>query len=270
MANPVPLNTFLSKMQAIYNSHPAYGQPGDGSDGTCDCIGLIIGSIRRAGGSWTGIHGSNYAARWELEDAQEITSISQLYVGMAVFKYNIDNKDLSAKYKDPKNKYYNGDLRDYYHVGTVISVNPLKIMHMTSPTARIDKDLGKWRYGGRLKKVNYGIIPKPDDGGVDILVEKYKMKVNVSKGTTLNLRKEATSSSPVITRIPNGTTLSIFNDSSKFYQTEYKNQVGYVDSSFLVPVGDESGNKKVGILIPLPANLVDQVLEALHKSESVN
>ena len=42
-------NKFLEKVQEIAASKPTYKLGHDGSDGTCDCIGLIIGAIRRAG-----------------------------------------------------------------------------------------------------------------------------------------------------------------------------------------------------------------------------
>ena len=56
-------------------------EPGDGSDGYCDCIGLIIGAIRRMGLKWTGIHGSNWAARKEVEKLEKINSVNDLSVG---------------------------------------------------------------------------------------------------------------------------------------------------------------------------------------------
>ena len=43
---------------------------------------------------------------------------------------------------------YNGDLNDYYHIGTVYSVNPLKIIHMTDPSAKVDDKIGKWSCAG--------------------------------------------------------------------------------------------------------------------------
>ena len=49
---------FLRMVETIRKLNPAYKQPGDGSDGTCDCIGLEIGALRRMGLKWTGIHGS--------------------------------------------------------------------------------------------------------------------------------------------------------------------------------------------------------------------
>ena len=56
---------FLEMVAKIKSLNPAYKQPGDGSNGVCDCIGLIIGAIRRMSLKWKGIHGSNYGARYE-------------------------------------------------------------------------------------------------------------------------------------------------------------------------------------------------------------
>ena len=41
-----------------------YSNGGDGSNGKCDCIGLIIGAWRLSGNKWPWIHGSNYTARY--------------------------------------------------------------------------------------------------------------------------------------------------------------------------------------------------------------
>ena len=59
----VHMDAWLRKVDEIADEGPSYQLGHDGSDGTCDCIGLIIGAIRRAGGKWTGTHGSNWAAR---------------------------------------------------------------------------------------------------------------------------------------------------------------------------------------------------------------
>lgn len=263
MANPVPLDLFIEKVRQIYNSHPTYRQPGDGSDGTCDCIGLIIGAIRRAGGSWTGIHGSNYAARFEVSDLHDINSPSDCYVGMAVFKFNTDQTDLPDRYKNKSSKYYTGDLLDYYHVGVVTNMNPFRIVHMTSPTARVDTQIGKWRKGGHLIKVAY-------DGGGGIVVEKFKAKVVVPEGTsTVNLRAKPSTSSALVAQIPKGTILPIFDDSGDMWLTEYNSLEGYVKSTFLQKVEDGGGDDpEVGIFIPLPKSMISDVLEALKKAKS--
>lgn len=158
------LQKFLEKIQILRGSNLKYRQPGDGSDGTCDCIGLIIGALRRIGIAWNGIHGSNYAARRETINLQKISNASQLSVGDVVYKAREPGH---AKYKLPDRyksgkAYYNGDLRDYYHVGVVTSVNPLNITHMTSPTVKVDTKLNHntksvWNYFGKIKSlVNAG------------------------------------------------------------------------------------------------------------------
>ena len=144
---------FLDKVAMIKNLNPAYKQPGDGSDGTCDCIGLIIGAIRRMVLKWKGIHGTNYAARKEIDELKPIKSVSDLELGDAVLKhYKKGEKGWTLnKYPRymPGGKYYNGDLNDYYHVGVVTHVNPLNITHMSSKMT-VDTKLGKWSHYGKL------------------------------------------------------------------------------------------------------------------------
>lgn len=59
----IALLAFLDALDSIVRDNPAYKLGFDGRNGYCDCIGLIIGALRRAGGKWTGTHGSNWAAR---------------------------------------------------------------------------------------------------------------------------------------------------------------------------------------------------------------
>ena len=68
------VNKFLEKVQVIKNLNPKRREPGDGSDGYCDCIGLVIGAVRRMGLKWTGIHGSNWAARKEFVKLERSTA----------------------------------------------------------------------------------------------------------------------------------------------------------------------------------------------------
>lgn len=81
----ITLTAFLEQLETICATKPNYRIGGSGTDGTCDCIGLIIGAVRRAGGGWNGMHGSNYAARKQMMDFAEIKS-ADLFVGEIVFK----------------------------------------------------------------------------------------------------------------------------------------------------------------------------------------
>lgn len=161
------VDKFLEMVAKIKALNPAYEQPGDGSHGVCDCIGLIIGAVRRMGLKWTGIHGSNYAARFQSVDFSYIEKLSDLELGDAVYKgVGKDGKGRKAcnggtfthAWKLPdrylKGKaYYTGDLNDYYHVGVVTQVNPLRITHMTSPRMKVDTDIGNWNYHGKVKPI---------------------------------------------------------------------------------------------------------------------
>lgn len=158
---------FLAMIDVIKRLNPAYKQPGDGSNGVCDCIGLIIGALRRMGLKWTGIHGSNYAARYQTIGLAYIERESQLNLGDAVYKgcepdgrvkkacnagYLSHKYDLPSRYKKGGQYYTPNDQRDYYHVGVVTQVNPLRITHMTSPHMKVDTNLnGGWNYHGKVK-----------------------------------------------------------------------------------------------------------------------
>ena len=61
-----------------------------------------------------------------------------------------------------------------------------------------------------------------------------KATVYCSDGGKLNLRKTASSSAKVLTRIPNGTTLTILDRGSSWCKTTYGGETGYVMTSFLV------------------------------------
>ena len=115
-----------------------------------DCIGLIMGAIRAAGGSWPGLHGSNYAARNETASLSDISSVSALKPGELVYKVRSPG---GSGYALPDRYKSGSDLRDYYHVGVVLSVSPLRIRHMSTPGMLIDTKLGNWRRHGWCKRI---------------------------------------------------------------------------------------------------------------------
>lgn len=155
MINKVSLERFLSEAEKISSLRPSYRSGGSGTDGTCDCIGLVIGTVRRAGGVWPGLHGSNYAARSETEGLARIDGARSLRIGELVYKAREPGEAgyaLPDKYRKG-GKIYTGDLRDYYHVGIVESVSPLRIRHMSTPGILTDTSLGKWKYHGWCGRV---------------------------------------------------------------------------------------------------------------------
>lgn len=150
----ITLSEFMTGLDENIGRVTEYVSGGDGTAGECDCIGLIIGAIRLAGGSWTGTHGSNYAARYEMSSFAAIPAASSLRVGDLVYKHyepGASGWSLPSSYSD------HDDQNDYYHVGVVRSADPLEIVHCTTVDGGIkyDSSLGAWSHYGRLSKVDY-------------------------------------------------------------------------------------------------------------------
>lgn len=231
------VKTFLAAVEQIAAECPGYEHGHSGDDHLCDCIGLIIGALRRCGVRWTGIHGSNYAARSEVEYLKPVTSTTDLAPGEVVFKIYSPS---SAKYTLPE-KYrqggsaYNGDLLDYYHVGVVVSVYPLRIRHMTTPQPKMDTSIGRWAYHGWLKKVSA-------NGGT--AMESYQAKVI---GGNLNLRRNASTDAPRIDQIPDGSTVTVIEELPGWCKVEYNGQTGYVVKTFLAKIEQDADGQTITV-----------------------
>ena len=234
------IKKFLAMVAKIKSLNPTYRQPGDGSDGTCDCIGLIIGAIRRMGLKWTGIHGTNWAARKEFVELQKITSTSQLELGDVVLKakeQGASGWNLPSRYRKG-GQYYNGDMRDYYHVGVVTSTNPFNITHM-SDGMTVDKKLGKWNYGGKLRILTNAAsgvetpAPAPNTPATG-----SRAVVNAPTGGTVNFRVKPSTRGALIERVPIGTTVEIVAPGETWASIKYKDRTGYMMAKFLDIIGD--------------------------------
>lgn len=245
---------FLEMVQAIVALKPTYRQPGDGSDGTCDCIGLIIGAIRRMGLKWTGIHGSNWAARKELVQLQKITSIGDLALGDVVLKAYEQGESgwrLPARYQKG-GSYYNGDLKDYYHAGVVTKVSggTVEITHMTSPTIKVLtagslKALGKWGYHGQLKilakaagvTIPAATTPAPAADPVPAAVTPATGKtavVTAPSGKYVKMRQQPSTRCRVYDELPIGTTVTLEAPGETWARISYgKRKNWYMMAKFL-------------------------------------
>lgn len=208
------LTAFLSALDATVAASPSYQLGGDGAGGVCDCIGLIIGSIRRAGGIWSGLHGSNHAARHAVAGLSPITSASELAVGEAVFKARQPDDPayaLPARYADDP------DPRDYYHVGVVRSVAPLRIVHCTTPGIVTDTALGRWAWHGRLTAITD--------------VPAKTATVTAATGSTVNLRSSPDGS--LLARIPVGATATILSLDGQWAHIQANGRTGWMQTRFL-------------------------------------
>lgn len=224
----VDVKVFLEKVEEIRREQPKYRKGGDGSDKTCDCIGLIKGALKRAGEKWTGTHGSNYAARNEMASLRRIMTLEDLEPGDIVYKaYDVfdDEWDLPVGYSQSE------DQHDYYHVGVVTSVNPLVITHCTTPTVIQDTKVGKWEYVGKLKKVNY-------EGGAETMAEEQK-NATVDRpagvtGETVNLRGGPGKEYGRIAKITFGTDIKVLKDLGDWCYIIADGKTGYMQRNFVL------------------------------------
>ena len=156
------VSEFLAAIAEIERTDPRYRLGGDGSRGTCDCIGLIIGACRRCGLRWPGIHGTNWTARNVTAGLSPIQGIGSLRVGELVFKQRVPGQ---SGYALPQRYAASPDRQDYYHVGVVRSVTPLRIVNCTTPGIRTDTTLRNWTYKGWLTLLDNAApsLPQQED-----------------------------------------------------------------------------------------------------------
>jgi uncharacterized protein YraI len=214
----IPLKAFLSAIQENTARITHYLSGGDGRDGGCDCIGLIIGAIRLAGGTWNGTHGSNYAARSEMT---AFGRVSDLYLGEVVYKAK---SPTDSGYALPDRYKGSGDLLDYYHVGVVTNVNPLIITHCTGVSGGIKEDNqpGQWKYGGQLKMVDYN----------DVL---YDAIVTAATGRTVNLRANPSENSTILKAVPIGSDIQVYEEKGDWSRVKWNYWDGWMMNKFIVP-----------------------------------
>ncbi len=228
----IKLEKFLECVRENVSRIHSYELGCDGSDGKCDCIGLIIGALALAGFRWPGVHGCNWAARNAMDVLEPIGSAGEAFLGEILYKAREPGEAgyaLPDRYKDGE------DLRDYYHVGVVTSVDPLCVTHCTNVEggAKYDTALGAWRWGGKLKYVDY------EEGSGDA---GYWAVVTAESGKTVNLRAKPDKKSTIIARAPLGTRVraAVYDPDPAWRRVEFGGKTGYMMAEYLRPA-DEDG-----------------------------
>lgn len=250
----------------IAEQRPTYREGGTGKDGTCDCIGLIIGAMYAMGRKKYPMHSTNYFARFQMKNLLEITSELDCRLGMVVYKARDSTADLNARYQ-PGGRYYTGDMRDYYHVGVVTSVMPLRITHCTSGGGangiKTDYAIGEWRYGGELIGLNY----TQNTNGGDAMEVLYRATVNAPSGSTVNLRESPRTDGKLLDRVPIGTEADVWEDAQGWSHIRTDSgQVGYMQSKFLQKTEElEERPEAETVAVLLPKSAAKALFDALKK-----
>lgn len=251
----ISLSAFLYHLLANVQRVKKYENACDGTDGNCDCIGLIIGALRLAGVTWPWTHGSNYAARYRMTTLARIKDAADLAPGHLVYKARTPSDkayDLPSRYKD------HTDRNDYYHVGVVTQTEPLVITHCTGVEGgiKMDKSIGNWTHYGEMNLVDY------TNGLEDCtMTELYKAKVTTSGGI-LNIRSAPSINATDLGDIPNGTILSVLEETSEDWcMVQWAGTYGYCMRTYLTPHTEVAGDN---VTIILPRFAAADLLTALN------
>lgn len=216
-----------------------YVSPGTNDKNGIDCSGLFVRCYRDQGAKIA--HGSNTIFHDYCSRTEALTNVGQLQPGMAVFKCKAWTD------ADKDNKWYGAAPGNLSHIGLVVSVNPLQIIHASSEAGcvTIDKKIGKWKYCGYLKDVNYSMsVPTPtkpntdnnQSGGVLMTATVY-----ASNGQPVNMRTTPSKAGKLITKVPVGTTVDVKMNGAEWSLITYKNQTGYMMTDYL-DIGNGANN----------------------------
>lgn len=236
---------YVEKVKEIYATQPEYRTGGDGSDGTCDCIGMCRGALKRGGAEDVkGMGGTNYAARHTILDLRKITSSAELKPGDVVLKIrdkDDKNMPLPGQYRKGGNDYSAAwGETNFTHIGTVIQNNPLRIMHMTSPTAKTDSSLGKWEYTGRLPWVDYEKQEEPEPAAEWATVWS-------EDGNPVKMRAKPSTSCRTWWKVPNGSQVVLVEYGEEWSGIIWAGQSGYMMTKFLL--AEKPPENKVTVMI---------------------
>lgn len=252
------ITDFLSKVREIAAERPAYRLGRDGSDGLCDCIGLLIGAIRRNGLRYTEIHGSNWFARHYTRSLMRVTDAEDLSLGDIVYKARTPG---AAKYDLPSRYAKDPDKYDYYHVGVVTGVNPLEITHCTSSgsvdgittDAKLGEKDGSWSYKGQLTLIDYETEEDAPMAGTTGIV-------TAANGKPVNMRKGPKTTAALVDRVPVGTEVEVKSYDESWAQIVYKGAVGYMMTKYL-EISEAAPEGDSGALAQRVAELTAKVAE---------
>lgn len=242
---------YVEGVESIYTEKPNYQLGHDGSDGSCDCIGMCRGGLKRAGATEVkGLRGTNNAVRHTLQNVDKIDSEDQLMLGDVVLK----TRDKDDKTMPLPDQYRKGGSdysekwgeTNFTHIGTVTNIQPLEITHMTSPTAKKDTSLKGWSYFGELPWLEYESAPEPDPDP-DFHVETAT--VFSENGNPVKMRSKPSTSCRLYWVVPAGSSVIVDEIGETWCKITWNGKTGYMMTRFL-SFNEETKIELVTVIVP--------------------
>ena len=217
-----------------------YVSPGTNDKNGIDCSGLYVKMYKDQGKKI--YHGSNTIYHDYCSQTGKINGTAGLVPGMAAFKCKEWTDD------DRSNKWYGHEPGNISHIGIVVSVNPLEIIHASSVSGMVvtDYKIGKWAYWGRLKDVDYGSSsvapaassePASDWLGDDVGSTDTQLVtavVTASTGRTVKMRASASRKCDLYDDVPIGSVVTVVKKGDLWTKIDYGKRSGwYMMTEFL-------------------------------------
>lgn len=219
----IPVSGLIGLFQRMQKEHWGY-EWGVAKEGCVDCSGAFAWAYKQYGKSI--YQGSNRIAR---SYAVELLPISAAKPGMAAFKARAPTENgyaLPAEYKQG-GKRYNGDLRDFHHIGLVDEDTRYILNAQSTKTGFVRSPISQgWDCVAYLKAVDYGTITKGDDG-------MQTMVVTADSGSTVNLRARPDKNAAVLVKVPIGETVQVLTISGGWATIQRGGVTGYMMEQYL-------------------------------------
>ncbi len=261
----IPEADLIAIFQTMYKEHWSYIW-GKAEKGCVDCSGAFVYAYRQFGK--TIAHGSNTIARKYITG--KLLPISEAKPGMAAFKARLPGEtgyELPGKFK-PGGASYNGDLNDYYHIGLVDN-DPGWVLNAKGTKSGFCRDeLTKkngWDFAAYLKGVDYN--NSAEKKGETVMQEAYVVLPSGASGSTVNLRKSASTSAQLIARVPIRSKVEVEENQGQWSKIEYEGYSGWMMSEYLDFTGGTDGTEIT--IRPEDAATIDRALKEIEKQIDV-
>ncbi|GHU83052.1 hypothetical protein FACS1894196_2330 [Clostridia bacterium] len=209
-----------------------YASPGTNDEAGIDCSGAFVRAYRAQGAEI--YHGSNRIARAHCRNVFPLADAAALRPGMAVFKVRQDGGEPGA-YKPGGTQYSPEVVGNVYHAGLVCGVNPLRIVHATTPFAKEDGALGQWALAGWLTAVAYPAQSAHPAGAAEFPYEARAEVGDSERG--LNFRTAPNRTAARVARcpeIPGGARVVVLaHANGEWARVQFGQMEGYVMREYL-------------------------------------
>lgn len=214
----IPVKKLIAIFRRMYDERWKY-EWGAARAGCVDCSGAFVWAYKQFND--TIYHGSNTIARKYIKGG--LLPVSEAKPGMAAFKA-----------REPGSKYYwrpskfkdDEDQTDYYHIGLVDATGQFVLNAQSTSAGFTRTPIVKWARVGELKDVDYSESTEEHAETGDW------PRVHVTRGSTVNVRSGPSKSTPIKTRIDNGSIVELLDTTGEWSHIRYW-QEGYVMSEFL-------------------------------------